>query len=68
MGAGDSSDVGRWRCGSAASSGKGRQSVHWHMPRHNELPLPLPYRRNVVRRPFEGKRLVSKYKERKQVI
>ena len=35
-GAGDSSDVGRWRCDSA----KGRQSVHSHMPRQNELPLP----------------------------
>ena len=40
VGAGDSSDVGRWRCGSAASSGKSRQSVHSHMPRQNELPLP----------------------------
>ena len=39
MGAGDSSEVGRWRCGSAASSGKGQQSVNSHMPRQNELPL-----------------------------
>ena len=41
MGAGDNSDIGKWCCGSAASLGMGRQSVHshMHMPRQNELPI-----------------------------